>query len=377
MFRVAAAIVAASLTAGLAQGAVHYDVTDYGRPTIGTGMTPSGVDNAGHVVGSGGFAVQESYLFGGPAILPLRGPTGGAAYVHSINNTGHLAGMYYDSNFVPSHAAIWDLSGAVTPLEQPANTVAAEALDLNDANDVVGFAYPSFSSQIAVHWTADGSAHVLPGTGNVMPTVASVITGNGTIYGSGRSDEDGDGFRETVHLLRWISGVAEDLGAMECGPAAATDAGAVLCNGLGTPAYILDDTGTHELELMPGATINRAFDLSAGGVVTGGSIGPGPSVPTVWIDGQALALQDLVDPAWRVDAVGAINDKGQIAAWAKDLNSNLPPPLNRPHMVLLTPREQSVDVPGTLGLLAAWMGAAWVARSRSARPQRSNRVAAR
>lgn len=371
MYRVAASIVAASLTAGLAHGTIHYDVTDYGRPSFFTALIPYGVDNAGRVVSAGGFGVLESYLFSADGIQPLGGPTSGFAFVNAINDKGSLAGMYYDSSLVPSRAAIWDLSGAVKTLDLLANTVAAQANDINDSNEAVGFAYPTFSSQIAIHWTADGSAHVLPGIGSVVPTSANVITDSGTIYGTGKADTDGDGFLDTEHVLRWTGGVAQDLGAMECGVAAATDAGAVLCNGLGTPAYILDGGGTHLLELLQGATRNSAFDMSETGVVTGySSLPAGPDVPTVWIDGTPLRLNDLVDPAWRVDAVGAINDKGEIGAWAAPIGGG------RPHTVLLTPREDNtVPTPGTLGLVLGCLGL--LSLRCVNRPHVAKRVAAR
>lgn len=361
MFRVAAAIVTASLTAGLAHGAIHYDVTDYGRPSFFTALIPYGVDNAGRVVSAGGFGVLESYLFSADGIQPLGGPTSGFAFVNAINDKGSLAGMYYDSSLVPSRAAIWDLSGAVKTLDLPANTVAAQGNDINDANEVVGFAYPTFRSQIAIHWTADGSAHALPGIGSVIAASANVIMNDGTIYGTGLSDTEGDGFFETEHVLRWTGGVAEDLGAMHCGVAAATASGAVLCNGLGTPAYVLDATGVHLLEMLPQGTLSRAFDISPAGVVTGYNLMPnGPDVPTVWIAGKAHRLNDLVDPAWRIDAVGAINDNGQIAAWAAPVGGG------RPHTVLLTPTNV-VSAPGTLTLACAGAVLAMAVRRRAGR----------
>lgn len=373
MLRLATAFCATLLAAGATEAAIHYGVQDLGAPNFFTAVAPLDVDNSGRVVGAGGFSVPESFLFAGGAITELRGPTGEFAHVKSINGAGTLAGTYTDSAFVPSRAAIWDITGAVTPLALPANTLRAEANALNDADQVVGQAYLTDGTQVAVSWSASGAAAVLPGTATIAATAASIITGNGTIYGSGTADADGDGFPDTAHLLRWINGVAEDLGARDCAVVAATDAGAILCNRPGLPATVLDATGSHPLAMLPGATSNDASDMSAAGVVTGTTFvldasGLLRNVPTLWIDAQVFALDDLVDPAWEVLIAGAINDNGEIAAWAAPSGGGAP------HMLLLTPTNVAA-APATLGLVCGYLLAVFVAARR--RTQLRNRVAAR
>lgn len=142
-------------------------------------------------------------------LTPLAMPEGSfaSAVARDINNLGQVAGYVGDGIYTPKQAAVWDSSGRLTLLQQPAGAVGSEARAINDFGQAVGqVSYAGdWSNTRAATWMGTG-VMLLPDTGRVGAH-ADDINNSGLIVGSVIGST---GYQ---HAAAWRYGQLVDLGA--------------------------------------------------------------------------------------------------------------------------------------------------------------------
>ena len=116
------------------------------------------INQAGTIVGfafTNDFLVSHAFVWhSDTGMQPLTDLGGNASLAQAINTDGIAVGWSFDASGV-LHAVKWDASGSLTDLN-PSGAI-SEALDINDAGDIVGWVFPNGASASHAHlWRHDG-----------------------------------------------------------------------------------------------------------------------------------------------------------------------------------------------------------------------------
>jgi probable HAF family extracellular repeat protein len=116
------------------------------------------INQAGTIVGfahSADFLISRAFIWrSDTGMQPLIDLGGNASLAQAINTDGTAVGWSYDAAGL-LHAVRWSASGTLTDLN-PSGAI-SEALDINDAGDVVGWVFPNGgSASHAYLWRHDG-----------------------------------------------------------------------------------------------------------------------------------------------------------------------------------------------------------------------------
>lgn len=133
-------------------------LTQLGRlPGLSSALA-NDINQAGTIVGfafSADFLISRAFIWQSETgMQPLTDLGGNASLAQAINSEGTAVGWSYDPAGV-LHAVRWNASGELTDLN-PSGAI-SEALDINDAADVVGWVFPN--GGVASHaylWRHDG-----------------------------------------------------------------------------------------------------------------------------------------------------------------------------------------------------------------------------
>jgi len=256
-------------------------IQDMGRPAGSLSSVAVGVNDSGVTVGWANFdprpvvwtAPGDSQFMGD---LPGGTPSGQA---RDVNNAGVATGV--SSAATGNRAFRWTAADGMQDLgDLPGGANVSESHAINQAGDIVGFSGAAGGEQ-AVLWPAAGGMQPLPHAGGNVNRGFGV-NDVGQVVGIAR-EVNGQFFSDRA-VLWTIGGGVQLLGH--------------LGNGI-SAAY---DINNH------GHVIGQSFQADQ----TGRGF--------LWTpDGGMVALDDLVvnpDPRYRIFDARAINDRGQIAAWA-------------------------------------------------------------
>ncbi|MEY4562254.1 MAG: hypothetical protein RLZZ618_1531 [Pseudomonadota bacterium] len=244
----------------------------------------NGINSAGRVVG---FAVVDTAAYPQRPVLWNAGGTtsfdtqgGHHAVAYAINDHGQTAGASNSATSEWHQATLWNGTAATTLTSLGGLT--SEARDLNNAGQVVGYADTTSGSSHATLWH-NGTVTDL-GTLGGSYSLATGINEGGTIVG--RSATAGTG---EAHATVWSGGVLTDLGTL---------------------------LGPHHDNFSSAHAINGAGDIV--GLSSDGQYG---TLATLWRDGEAVDLNNFLDPqfsaaGWRLSGALDINDHGAIVGTA-------------------------------------------------------------
>ena len=344
---------------------IQYTITDLGV-LDGPSSYPLGMNNLGQVVGDADIYTRYShaFLYNGSGPLINLGSLAGdysVSCAQAINDQGMVVG-YTDTPGTgnPTHAFVYKTNGGMQDLGTLGG-VASYAWGINNSGQIVGFAqtesgaYHGFicsgngpmvdlgtytplcindAGQVAA---ANGPAnynhtYISSGGTGAWVDIGSLggtntqpygMNNRGDIVGSSGISSTSNGYS---HAFLYSGGIMSDLGTF--GGQSSIAEGV---NDFGVVVGVAD---------LPGDSY-----LSAGGFVYYGT-------------GSIQDLNNLVDPSlgWTINGAVAVNDQGQIAAWAYQQYDEV-------HAVLLTPTPE----PSSLCLLnvVAVAVAAIKARKRS------------
>jgi probable HAF family extracellular repeat protein len=240
----------------------------------------------------------------------------------SINALGQVAGSSVTGSGTQVHAAYYDGSvvhdihtAALSPIGN-----FSVALSINDSAQIVGWAAAGGASdRSAILWNAG------------VPTLLGTLGGNESAAFALNNSGQVTGFSETPNqnnrAFRWTdlnSNNSSDAGEMVQLPDLGLSSVGNAINDLGQVAgWVLNGSFQRQpvvwntpsafslLPLLSGATEGEPFSMNSSGVVVGKSTG---GVATLWQDGQAYNLNNLIQPGSGVTLIGAnaINDQGWI-----------------------------------------------------------------
>src|SRR5262245_19881323 len=116
------------------------------------------INQAGTIVGfafTNDFLVSRAFIWrSATGMQALTDLGGNASLAQAINTDGIAVGWSFDASGI-LHAVKWDATGSLIDLN-PAGAI-SEALDINDAGDIVGWVFPASASASHAHlWRHDG-----------------------------------------------------------------------------------------------------------------------------------------------------------------------------------------------------------------------------
>lgn len=314
---------------------------------------------------------------------------------YGVNDLGSVVGYHFQCDFDwGDHSAfVWTSGGGLVTLEVPSGFQQAEAHDINDAGQVVGFVYTNVNQALerAVMWE-DGKVIELGLLPGATDSWATAISDGGTIVGTsvnftfgpyrpfvwqnglmtdldlplgpngGANDINdqgdivgwmGESFLDPRAFL-WSGGEATQLGVVPGGltsnAMAVNDRQQVVVQGnLGIKgghyivhSFLWENGEMVDLGTLPGTTSTRAYAINDDGQIVGYCHNQQFTVerPFLWQDGQMIDINQFIldHPEIQLREAWSINNGGQIAGWA----SNGPDALG----LLLTPVAPSADLDG-------------------------------
>lgn len=305
------------------------DPQDFGSPQT---ITPSGINNKGEVAGTVAYYPQAGEFFQ-EAFLYVNGTTMGVAfsrvsYGYGINDSTQVVGQ---ADVQPPN-----------PLRPPpqAFLYSYSSNSTIDIDTVQGRQSAAFGINNAGHITGSLSTGtcVIPGPCNLGDTHAFLDSGSGLVdvgtlggnFSEGKSinnlGEIAGGSNLVAngpnHLFLYTQGAMHDLGTVGGNATEGTqinDRGEII----GTPSFLYRDGVFHQLPISAGGINN------SGEIVGSKAVGNGSSHAFLYIDGNLIDLNRLVDPSLTLlTGTAGINDHGQIAV--SGLNG---------HLYVLTPRQ--------------------------------------
>jgi probable HAF family extracellular repeat protein len=211
-----------------------------------------------------------------------------------------------EDRFVPAQYAVTDLGTLGGNYGQ--------ALDINEAGQVVGYAATADGTNHAFLW--DSGTMIDLGTFGGS-SVASSIDDLGQVVGTTTDSRDGSNhvFRITPQGGVWFrdsnldgrNDLMIDLGTVNGSPTDMNNAGQAVFYS-GTRSFLWDPiNGTIELEMPPGFTFIVAIGINDAGQVTGAVHSNGPSSAFLWDAAHGVTLLGAGSVA------SGINDAGQVA----------------------------------------------------------------
>jgi probable HAF family extracellular repeat protein len=234
----------------------------------------------------------------------------------AINNVGQVVGYSQTSPSSFSHAFVWE-DGVISPLDDE-NAISSQALDINDAGQVVGEISFTRLESSAVLW--DDGERVDLGTLGQTPVqaVANGINNAGQITGNSTTED----FFSPFHAFLWQNGNLEDLGTLggrSSSGEAINQAGQIV-------GFALDENNNPHAALWENGTIidlgtlggsrSGANDINNKGQIVGGSelADETTNQAFVWQNGTMSGLAGLGGDR---SFANAINETGQIVGFAE------------------------------------------------------------
>lgn len=247
------------------------------------------INQEGTIVGfahSADFLVSRAFIWrSDTGMLPLPDLGGDASLAQAINADGAAVGWSFDAAGI-LHAVRWSASGELTDLN-PDGAI-SEALDINDAGDVVGWVFPNGgSASHAYLWRHDGLEIDLQTLGGAGSQAFSV---NNALIIVGVSDQT---FPRPPTAFIWrrakgmrslgMGGNSEALAINDLGRSVGLrviNAGVVGLSKVGAALEILPDVAPDKGPFSGPAGLNRC------GTIVGSSSSPDPTngnpVPAIW-----------------------------------------------------------------------------------------------
>ena len=275
--------------------AFFYDgntVQDLGT-LAGTGYSiAGGLNDSGTVVGtavpSGTFPLRQGFVYANGVIANISPAPESMAT--DINNAGIAVGMalitnHYDPEGSLANRAVTFFNGWSVDLTNAIGfpNMVSEANDINEAGHAVGTVHDAYNFGVPVAFMDRNGATLYLGMGENWYGVASAINNHDPVAGHSYGMlEDGNADLTRMHAALYDDGTARDLGAMREG----------------------------------GNSV--AWDINDAGHVVGWTDTIAGVGAFLYLNGEMLLLDSLIDPAsgWTIQDARAINADDQIAATA-------------------------------------------------------------
>ncbi|WP_321389074.1 PEP-CTERM sorting domain-containing protein [Emcibacter sp.] len=340
----------------------------------GVDQAAYGVNDYGQVVGyaEDNNGIFHSVLWENGTFTNLGAASPDISFARDINNSGQVAGFYYDSDAFNYQAYSWK-NGNLTNISHPDNW-SSRTYSLNNNGDVL-VATTDYGGKTVIWKAGEGYTEIdtSPLT-SATRVVAQTINDAGQIVGY-YEDENWNAhpfFRDSDGTYHEIP-IEGDFGAFVQGLNEDGDVVGIV--------YILDGDSvvetSFEWNLEDGLTIldfgafeeTAAYDINNEGIIVGAALDE-RSYGVLWENNEIFALDDLIsldDPLFGLITIGdahAINEYGQIAASGRVLATG------QDVTFLLTPEGfigpvRPVPAPGTLGLLICGAGLLLYRRKRA------------
>lgn len=263
-------------------GGVLTEIGTFGGANSGA----NAINDLGQIVGNAenadGFA--RGFIYSGGTMSAIAG--GDSMQAYGINNSGTIAGSMLvttpDDTF--RHGFTWS-NGSLTDLGTLSYGDGSRAFAINSHGDVVGAAANMFYG--APNWPEDPFVYhngVMTGLGNLGGpwSAANSINDNGQVVGYLGVDS--------------LPGNPGDIYPRS--------------------AFLYENGQMHMLEGVPADWSSGANDINNLGQVVGWASGADAGFAFLYVDGEMIDLNTLIDPAsgWTITDANAINDVQQIAA---------------------------------------------------------------
>lgn len=309
------------LTAGRADAAPAYRITNLGVLPGDSVSVATDLNNHGEVVGTTGSASSgRAFIWRGGVmteLAPLPAESDNSA-PYAINDHGQVIGQYRQVNGGSSAGFLWD-SGTVSSI--------GLAFELNNAGQSVGASDTSPTQ--AMLW--DGTtATVLGALPSTTGTVAWDINESGRVVGHGVRAGG------SYTALLWENGNTTEIGDLaggaydsiaaginDLGQVVGTGTVATSAGGSASHAFLWDRGVMTDLGDLPGGNdLSVGLDINNAGQVVGYSSADFIDHGFLWDLGTMFDLNMLIDDADPLKSVTeirmaySINDRGQIAGWA-------------------------------------------------------------
>jgi len=308
--------------ASLHTGFASYAITDLGQ------VNPYGITNSGQVlVGNGVAGVWDN-----GQITEIKDTT----WAYQMNSSGQVVGRYLSENWT-DNAYLWE-NGQRTDLGYFGG-ISSFASDINEAGQIVGKFNTTKEKWFPFLWQNGEMINL--GTLGYDAAAAHGINNQGQVVGySGLA-------LHVTHAFQWENGKMIDLGTLPGfnGSTAydINDSGQAVgysSNSLTKQQHAtlwsngqITDLGTLGGNLSGATAINNKGQVVGFGTTTGNG---GLNHGFIWEDGKMADLNSLIiknpeDPAWFLQEVSGINDRGQIVG--RGINSAT----GKNHAFLLNP----------------------------------------
>jgi probable HAF family extracellular repeat protein len=342
----------------------------YSVTFLPTGFSARNLGNNGEVIGSSATAagsIASIWMNGTMSTYGTLGGTG--SFFSGISSAGVLTGASDTAGNIATRAFVYE-NGVMRDVGATARGTTL-GVAINSSGQVAGWGEigPAGESRAFVY--SDGVLKQL-GTLGGSTSTASDINDSGVVVGFAR-DANGQGGVGAVHPYAYSNGVMTDLGLMggdEGGATAINNAGDIVGtiqtgNGLGKNAFLYSGGVMHDIGSL-GGVYSIASDINALGQIVGRTTVTQDPIPNffrayLYEDGKMQDLNSMVSgiDGWNLDGAFAINDSGQILAFAC--------PSGAPcRSVLLNPIS-AVPEPATWVMLLAGLGALRVRRLHAGR----------
>jgi probable HAF family extracellular repeat protein len=305
-----------------AGGAAMYAVTDLGTLPGFASSRPTGINNAGQVIGrswtDGSLApVNHAFLYSGGQMIDLGvlgSPPGLTSSIPAgINDNGDVVGYSYLNSVPPRNYCPFLYTQGY--LDDISIVGATMAFGINDSGQIVG---SGVNGHAFVYNAYTGGRATDLGTLGGSESIAFGISGNGQVVGSAYT-ANGD-----EHAFLFSGGAMQDLGTLLGG----TFSRAYAVNNVGQAvgiAYGPNGTGIQHAFLYSGGQMQDLGTFggigscanwinNAGQVVGYAGVLSGPPHAFLYSGGVMIDLSALIDPSsgWTIEGADAINDEGQI-----------------------------------------------------------------
>jgi probable HAF family extracellular repeat protein len=357
-----AAACAVTMLAGFGSAnATDYDYIDLYTPSTlagdysyqGRGTYQSkamGINDSGTVVGflkgiygyvqGGAMGTSQTHVIswdlasGGTATdLGTMGSANGTAFAYGISEAGQIAGSFRtklgSQNVFKPYT--YDLTGSTqTNLTTPLTSPTAEAMDINDSGQAVGWTSTSVGTTLTnmpktafISNPVDGTISYIPGAavGTTATNGSEAYSINNSGLVTGYTTVDGNALAFLYDSSSDAFTTLGTLGGLTSKGTYVNESGAIvgystLADGV-ERAFLYSEGSMIDLGALGGEGTSQAYGLNEAGAVVGTSNGHA----FVYSDGQMIDLNTLIDPALGVTLTMAtdINNLGQIVGYGTAL----------------------------------------------------------